>query len=205
MALFSTADRGRIEGVVAEQERRTSGELVVLVVPSSDSYLDVRMAFAALAGLAVGEIVHAMAPALDAAVVLWAVFLGGVAVFALLGIGAVLGRVLPGARTQSAVERRAREEFFARGIFETRDRTGVLLMLSELERTVALWGDAGVHRVLHDEGWQRHVGQIVESVRRDQAADGVVTALEQIGDVLAAHFPPRPDDTNELPDAVQGV
>jgi putative membrane protein len=37
-------------------------------------------------------------------------------------------------------------------------------------------------------------------VRKGRPGDGMVAAVERIGQVLAAHFPRSADDTNELPD-----
>jgi uncharacterized membrane protein len=32
---------------------------------------------------------------------------------------------------------------------------------------------------------------------------GIIHAIEKSGDPLAVHFPPQPDDQNELPDKVE--
>ena len=49
---------------------------------------------------------------------------------------------------------------------------------------------------------RRHaaVAGLLDDARRDRLADGFVTAIAAVGALLAEHFPPRPDDVNELDD-----
>jgi putative membrane protein len=51
-------------------------------------------------------------------------------------------------------------------------------------------------------GWSKHIDVIVQSFQSGKIAEGLVEAIGRIGEDLAAHFPPRPDDTNELPNEV---
>ena len=88
--------------------------------------------------------------------------------------------------------------FIERGIHNTRDQSGLLLMLSELEHQVVILGDAGIHEKVGDAGWEAYVGRIVEGLKTGQAASSIVGVLEELGATLATHFPPRDDDTNEL-------
>jgi len=39
--------------------------------------------------------------------------------------------------------------------------------------------------------------------RRGEFTEGIVQGVQRAGDLLAAHFPRRPDDTNERPDRVE--
>ena len=44
---------------------------------------------------------------------------------------------------------------------------------------------------------------IVEAIRGGRAADGVCEVIGELGQVLAAQFPRRADDQNELPNTVK--
>ena len=44
------------------------------------------------------------------------------------------------------------------------------------------------------------VNQFVGDVKRGQVAGGFITAIQQCGEVLIAHFPVAANDKNELPD-----
>jgi uncharacterized membrane protein len=40
--------------------------------------------------------------------------------------------------------------------------------------------------------------EVSSGIKRRQAAEAIGQAIEKIGNLLAVHFPPKPDDTNEL-------
>jgi putative membrane protein len=52
-------------------------------------------------------------------------------------------------------------------------------------------------------GWQQHVQHVVSAIRAGRAADGVCEVIAELGQVLAAQFPPRADDRDELPNVVK--
>jgi putative membrane protein len=100
------------------------------------------------------------------------------------------------------VAARARQLFVEHGITETRDRSGVLVYLSEAEHRIEILADRGVHQRVGAEGWQRMVDGVVKAIQQGEAGKGVLAAVDAIGAVLVEHFPRRTDDVNELSDAV---
>ena len=203
MALFDQAALKRIETAIAAVEESTAGELVVVSVLRSDDYHDVRLAYGAACGLAGAAIVHALLPDLATWGLLW-LEAGLVAlVWFALRASALLRPLLPYGRAQVSVGRRTSLEFLAHRVFETRDRTGILILISELERRVFMLGDSGIYAQLKADGFQVYVDRIVAAIRGGRAADGVCEVIADVGRVLAEKFPVRPDDRNELPNAVQ--
>ncbi|HEV8551037.1 MAG TPA: TPM domain-containing protein, partial [Polyangiaceae bacterium] len=94
-------------------------------------------------------------------------------------------------------------ELFARhGLYRTRDHTGVLLLISELERQVVILGDQAIHGRLGAEGWQAHVDHVILAIQRGRAAEGVLEVLERLGTLLAELAPPGEQNDDELPNAV---
>jgi len=85
---------------------------------------------------------------------------------------------------------------------KTRERNGVLLLLAVKSRKFAILGDEGIHRHMGDEGWGTVRDHMAERFRADDFAGGIAAGVEEVGRVLAAHFPPRDDDVNELPNEV---
>jgi putative membrane protein len=126
----------------------------------------------------------------------------GVLLFVLFGRGAPARLLLPRAETGRAVERRAFELFAARGLHRTRDRTGMLILVSELERRVVILGDEGIHASVGDGGWREHVDHVIAAIQRGNPLDGLLEVIERLGAVHAERLPVRPDDANELPDDV---
>ena len=203
MPLLDEAARARIEAAIREIEQRTAGEIVVVSVPRSDDYDDARLLYGAACALAAAAAAHLIWPELAVGWLLWlqagVMALGWVT----FGWAPLLRVVVPRARLQEAVERRAREEFLEHNVFATRDRSGVLLLLSELEHRVVLLGDAGIHERVHASGWEHHVQHMIAAIRAGRATDGVCEVIVELGALLAAQFPPRADDRNELSNAVK--
>jgi putative membrane protein len=203
MALLDEAARTRIEAAIREVERTTAGEIVVVSVPRSDDYGEIRLLYGAACAFAVASLAHVLWPAISVTWLLW-LHAGVMALgWLVFGWAPLLRAVMPRSQLDEAVQRRAREEFLEHNVFATRDRSGVLLLLSELEHEVVLLGDAGIHERVQISGWQQHVQHVVSAIRAGRAADGVCEVIAELGQVLAAQFPPRADDRDELPNVVK--
>ncbi|MFI5311799.1 MAG: TPM domain-containing protein [Gemmatimonadales bacterium] len=197
------AERERIEAAIAALERRSATELVVATVPASDAYIALRLLYAFVLGLIAQGCVHFTRPEIAFAWLSLAQLGTVVLVFILLGTAPVLRLLLSKPHAHHAVLRRAHEEFFARALFSTRERTGVLIFLSGLERQVVILGDEGIHARVKTQGWEQYVARIVQAIRQGRAADGVCQVIAELADVLEAAVPRSADDVNELPDTVR--
>lgn len=202
MALLSPEDRARVEATVSQAEQGTAGEVVVVVVPRCDDYAVWRgMAAFALAVLG-GALLYEFAwfvPGIWAFLVQIPLF---VAAFWGLGFGAPTRWLVPGRVRAACVSDRAKQIFVERGLTETRERSGVLFLLAELEHRVEILADAGIHERVGVPGWQGHVDRVVRAIHEGRAADGLCAAIEAVGKELAEAFPRREGDVNELPNAV---
>lgn len=203
--LLDESGTARVAEHVAAAERRTAGEIVVVLAERSAGYERQRAAVSFTATLLVALATWAFVPWVHE---LW-ILCGQVPVVLLFwwltGLGPLLGRIVPGAVQREAVRARSRQLFLDQGVTETRDRSGVLLFLSETERRVELLADRGIHERVGSEQWQQLVTDVVAAIRGGKAVAGLERAVDAIGERLAQHFPPAPDDTNELPDAPRRV
>ena len=195
--LFDAAARDAIERAVQEAERRTSGEIVPVVVDRSHDYAGVRAVAAALLAFAASAVVLA----LPVQPVFWlppaqvvAFALG----YWLAGRRVVLRQLIPDGIREQAVDRGARLAFLEHGLVETRDRTGILIYVSLLEHRVEVLADRGIDRAVEPGTWNGVVDTILSGIAQRRAEEGLVDAIRRCGDLLAADFPPRPDDTDEL-------
>jgi putative membrane protein len=198
MALLSETDRRRVEDKIADIEKRTAGEIVVSVVGRSDDYAGPRVAYAALLALLSAAIGHLIWIDLEATWFLAAQLPVAVLAFVVLGSPGLLRIVVPRDERCVRVEQRAERAFLERAVFDTRDRSGVLILLSELERHAVILGDRGIHERVTHVGWQRHVAHLTQRVREGRTADGLCEVLDALGELFARDFPPRPDDVDEL-------
>jgi putative membrane protein len=100
------------------------------------------------------------------------------------------------------VHEAAFREFYASGLYKTRDANGVLVYLSAFERRVVVMGDRGIHEKMGAQNWSMVRDTIISGIQRGRAREGICAAVEICGRTLAEHFPHRADDRNELSDAV---
>lgn len=203
--ILTAADREKIEATIAELEQRTAAEFVVVNAEACGQYYEVKLLFALLLALGAGAAAHTIWPDWGVPVILWLQLAAAIAGVLVGSIPAVLRFLAPRRLLQLNVEQRAELAFLEHGVFATRDRTGVLILVSALEHRVALLGDQGIHQKLHESGWQRHAGELSKAIKEGRAAQGVCDTLHAIGEVLIAEFPPRHDDTDELPNAVRDL
>jgi uncharacterized membrane protein len=97
----------------------------------------------------------------------------------------------------------AQTQFEKLGMTATRERNGVLVFVAPRSQRFAVIGDEGIHQRCGDGFWQHLVDAMALHFRAENFTDAVVHAIERTGALLAEHFPRRPDDRNELPDAVE--
>jgi uncharacterized membrane protein len=84
------------------------------------------------------------------------------------------------------------------GMHRTAERHGVLLYVAVKDRKLAVIGDQGIHDRVGEAYWQRLVADVTAHFRDERARDGFIHAVSELGNVLSAHFPRRPDDVDEL-------
>ena len=97
----------------------------------------------------------------------------------------------------------AQEEFNRLGMTKTKDRNAVLIYLAPGSRKFAVIGDQGVHARCGDNFWQELARVMATHFRAGEFTTGIVHGLKRAGELLAEHFPRRPEDSNQLSDRVE--
>jgi putative membrane protein len=212
--ILTDADLDRVRRAVGEAEQRTSGEIVPYVVEQSGSYEVAVWRGASGAALLAMGIAVLLLQFYTGWGLGWLYTNWGMALLASLAgvIGAVLTaavaplkRLLAG-REQMArrVHRRASLAFLEEEVFDTRDRTGILLFVSLFEHRIEVLGDAGISEQVSDEEWIEIVDTIRTGIKGGHFADGLVEAIGMCGRLLERKgVAIRHDDTDELPDDVR--
>ena len=205
---FSTDDLQAVEDAVKAAEKRTSGEIVTYIAASSDSYT-----LASWRGATYGALLGALvAVTVMARSNLWVEWIEAWILAPPLAGGA-LGYLLPLAfdpikralvdtdLREERVRRRSREVFLQEEVFNTRERTGILLYVSMFERRLEVLADSGVRLMVPPEVWEEIVDLMTEAFDRGEPSAGLLAAVEKCGLILGrdslAH---PPDDANELAD-----
>lgn len=212
-------DRKRISAAVHEAERRTSGEIVTVLARRSDDYRDVVLAWGSLAifmalGLlasvptgwvealrtfALGWQARISHHELLAVMILWLAlkFIGACLI---VSIWPVRMALTPPRLKARRVRARALDYFRVGAERRTAGRTAVLIYVSLAEHRVEVVADRHIHSKVAPERWGEAAAVLVNAMRDDRPADGLVEAIGMVGALLAAHFPPSDDNPNELPD-----
>ena len=212
-------DHDKVSAAIAAAEGRTNGEIVAVATPISDPYHDVALHWAMVPLFAV----LAWAAWRPTALAWWYDFLFGgwqsdptlsqlltlLMVFAALKFTVALLilkwmplrlALTPGATKHRRVRRRAVAMFKAAAERRTVGRTGVMIYLSMAEHRAEIIGDEAITKVTTPETWGEAMSALLVHVKEGRVGDGIVAAIEQVGVVLAEHFPRTEGDVNEIPD-----
>lgn len=111
---------------------------------------------------------------------------------------AVHRRVFPSRDLALETEHRAQNEFYSSDMRSTVGHTGVLLMVSMLERRAVILADAAIAAKFAPATWTNVLNDLLAAIREGRMADGYVAAIRAIGHELEKQFPILPGDTNEL-------
>jgi uncharacterized membrane protein len=96
----------------------------------------------------------------------------------------------------------ASAEFHRLDMDTTDDRNAVLLYVVPRDRMFAVIGDDAVHAKCGQSFWDETAEALEKEFKDARFTEGLVAAIERAADLLATHFPRRPDDRNELPDEI---
>jgi uncharacterized membrane protein len=96
----------------------------------------------------------------------------------------------------------AQKRFHRLGMHKTRERNAVLIFVAPRVHKLAVVGDNTIHEKCGDEFWQRLVERMRTHFQNEKFSDALIEAVNEVGSVLARHFPQAVRDTNELRDDV---
>ncbi|WP_103021032.1 TPM domain-containing protein [Salinibacter altiplanensis] len=212
--MIDRLDQDRIRDAVGRAEERTAGEIVPVVVPRSDDYEVAVWRGIGAAMLFVLTGVLLTLQFYDGWGLGWLFAPWGVALSVLVAgtTGGLLARyvyplqrVLAGSdRLDETVHRRALQAFIEEEVFDTRDRTGILVFVSLREHRIEVLGDTGINQQVEPGDWAEVVARIQRGIQNDNLTNGLVEAVEMCGDLLERRgVDIRPDDENELTDSVR--
>lgn len=96
--------------------------------------------------------------------------------------------------------KQAKRIFTSNKLHETRERNAILIALFLKDRTFAIFGDEGIHAKVSEDYWSTTVEKMSEHFKSGQLGQGLVWAIQELGERLVEFFPSREDDINELSD-----
>ena len=96
----------------------------------------------------------------------------------------------------------ARKKFQRLGMHKTRERNAVLIFVAPRAHKFAVVGDKAIHEKCGEQFWQRVADEMRVHFQNQKFSHALTLAIDEIGKVLATHFPRESANANELPDDV---
>lgn len=208
---LTAEEREQIRLAVHGAEQHTNAEIVPMIVNRSGLYRDAQYR----SGLILAVLALTVLLTTDASWFSWGWHASNAAWLILVtvlayGIGTWLGtytlviRLLtPADRMRHKVQLRAERAFRQHAVSQTRERTGVLIMVSLLEHQIYVLPDQPLFQRVPLEQWTRIVQAAVERLHRGDIVGGLCQSVHACGVLLAEVCPSRPGDnpdelSNEL-------
>jgi putative membrane protein len=196
---ISRADHARISAAIKAAERKTAAEIVCVLARRSSDYAYVPALWAAVAALS--------APwpmILFTSMSVRAIYLTQIVVFIVAALifswSPIRFALTPRFVKRERVRRAAVEQFYTRGVANTKNRSGVLIFASLAERRAHILADEGISAKVDDSEWRRALDLLLDHVREKRIADGYIEAIAECATILSKHAPP--DGENDLPDKI---
>jgi len=206
---LSATETKTIEVQVAAIEARTGVQIVTAIIGRAHAHGELLWKAFALgvvfAGLAV-VIVDGLRPDWSSGyAALWhvlAVLAGGtLSAVAALFVPAYARLFLQVARRDADVRRYAEALFLRRHLFNTRERNGILVLVSRYERRVEIVADVGFDGRIGEPEWRSVIARMAPLLAADSTAAALKQGLARLDELLAAKgLHGAPGGGNELSD-----
>ena len=85
---------------------------------------------------------------------------------------------------------------------DTAARNGVLIYLAYETRVCAIIGDVAINEVIPEGFWDGILAKMQSAFAAGSFTEGIIEAVEAVGDALSEFFPYQSDDVNEQPDEI---
>lgn len=214
---LSSQDLEKINSAVKDAESKTAGEIATAFTKESDSYAVYELMFAIAGGFIYFIVMMFFTGGIEKIIknLSWdynpdhLLIFYGLSIFLVIFIFYWLANfafidrlIVPGSVMRRKVNERAVRYFMEARVYDTRDRIGILIFISQLEHRVELLADKGISQKIPQEKWDSIVNHIIAGVRSGQLVKHLTESIAECGKLLAEHFPIQPDDVNELKDDI---
>jgi uncharacterized membrane protein len=96
----------------------------------------------------------------------------------------------------------AQKKFQRLGMYKTRERNAVLIFVAPRAHKFAVVGDQAIHEKCGEQFWQNVVDGMRVHFQNEKFSHALTEAINEVGKVLATHFPRTSANANELPDEI---
>ncbi|MEA1985939.1 MAG: TPM domain-containing protein [Candidatus Marinimicrobia bacterium] len=210
-------DMKNIGEAVKNAEKNTSGEIATALINESDDYAKYELFFAFIAGFIyfsimlffsseVKELIQCMFWNYNSSYLIsfygFSIFVVISIFYFIANISTIDRLIVPKKVMQEKVNNRAMRYFMESGVYNTRDRTGILIFISTLEKQIQLIADSGINKKIEQSQWNEIVENIANGVKEKTLSKNLIESIDECGKLLSKYFPIKDDDENELPNEI---
>lgn len=205
---LSDQDRNRLDALIADVEKHTNTQIVLAVIQRSDIYAELPWKAFALGASVTGLLVfildllfYSWYPLLTVPITVAGILAGGI-VLALLTvlIPGFAKLFLSSFRGEVEVRQYAESLFLSRELFATRNRTGILVLVSLFERKVVILPDRGLSDHLTTDAMQSMLAAMTVFLKQSEISRAFEVGLEQLSHILVIND--QGSGENELSDDI---
>ena len=202
-------ERGQLDQLIADVEKRTGTQILLAVVERSDAYAELPWKAFALGTSIAGFLVLGMnilwplTSPMTAALLAIVMILAAGAGFALLCVfvSDFACLFLHAHRAEVETRQYAESLFLSKQMFATSKRRAVLLLVSIFERQVIVLPDTGLTQKLNQEATDNIIKHMRPYLTAGQTAQALDAGLKKIAEIISAGGQPE-SSVNELPNDI---
>ncbi len=207
--ILSENDRIQLDRLIADAEKRTKAQIVLAAVKRSDSYVELPWKAFAFGASIAGLFVFAYDLLLPVWISNTTILISIAATLSSGALLALLAVALPGfakfflSRHRAEVEVRQYAEslFLSREVFATKERAGILLLVSLFERQVVILPDKGIRDRLNEEALRNIIALVAKPLAKKEVRRALELGLEEFIKALQPSAPagaPQDELSNEI-------
>jgi putative membrane protein len=197
---LSIEEKAFIKKSIKEAEETTSGEIVPVILSKSDFYPAAHFRFALIMSILFSFICYYTIDFDDPITLLWVQIPGMITGYLLAYIPFVKRLFSTKSELKEEVYQRALEVFHNHRVSMTKDRTGIMIYISLLEKKVEVLADCGINEKVDKDYWDKLVATLLIQISEKKLVKGLGNAITECGKSLEESFPIQSDDTNEISD-----
>lgn len=220
MLKLTAENKEQISKAVTEAEKSTSGEIAVVVAKQSCDYAVYELTFAVIVGLIsmilglvyyskidkmIMDMIWSNSTIITTSVIGLGSFVIMIIFYFLANIPMIDRLIIPKSIKDQKVHEKAQLSFLNYEVSKTKERTGILIFISKLERRVEILADIGIAEIYPNDSWQKQVDRIIAGIKDKHFADELAKVILDLGKVLVKNFPAHEVNINELPNKVREI
>jgi putative membrane protein len=197
--IISNKEKLLINKLIEESEKRTQSEIVPMITHHSDLYPAAHFRSAIIMSFLFSLILYfSPMDIINPIYFLW-IQIPGLYVGYFLGHFSFFKRLLiTKDEINLEVNQKAYEAFFHHNLHLTENHTGVLILISIMEKKIKILTDVGISKKVDQKIWDEIIFQFTNKIKQGHFVEGLAQSIESVTAVLETYFPSTGEKTNEL-------